>query len=423
MKNYFRFTVTALALFLVSVICITSGALAQDAIRIGALYPLSGPMALLGTHDMNGVELATEMTNERGGILGKKIELVKADTPSEAAAGSEAERLINVQKLNVLFGTYSSSLSFVASSVAEKYKKIYWETGAIADSITQRGFKYLFRTCTQASDFGIAAADFSTTKLAPQLSIDPKNLKVCIMHEDSLFGTSVMGAAEKRLSGQGVKILAKESYSKTVTDLSPLVMTFKSLRPDFVLATCYANDAVLWERQKKELNFNIKAMVGSGGGHGVLDFAKATGSDSDGVFSADFPLVKNPKTLDPKLDPPLETVFERYKQKYGDYPDLHAMSAFTSAWVFYLNVLSKAGSTDPEAIRKAAYQLDIPIGSTHMGWGVKFKGENDPEAGQNGRAFAVVMQWQSGLNYCVWPEKYAERAAIMIPLPNWKERK
>ena len=200
-------------------------------------------------------------------------------------------------------------------------------------------------------------------------------------------------------------------------------MKFKSLQPDFVLATCYANDAILWERQKRELNFNIKAMVGSGGGHGVLDFAKALGSDSDGVFSADFPLVKDPRTLDPNLDPPLEMVFERYKKKYGDSPDLHAMSAFAGAWVFYHNVLGKAGSTDPEAMRKAAYQLDIPSGSTHMGWGVKFKPETDPEGGQNSRAFAVIMQWQSGLNYCVWPEKYAERAPISIPLPKWKDRK
>ncbi len=421
MNNYFKLSAMAVALTLV--LCVSSGALAQDTIRIGALYPLSGPMALLGNHDMNGVELATAITNERGGINGKKIELVKADAPTEAAAESEAERLINVQNLNVLIGTYSSSLSFVASSVAEKYHKIYWETGAIADAITQRGFKYLFRTSSQASDFGNAAADFATEKLAPQLGIAPKDLKVCIMHEDSLFGTSTMGAAGKRLNSQGVKVLAKESYSKSVTDLSPLVMKFKSLQPDFVLATCYANDAILWERQMKELNFNIKAMIGSGGGHGLLDFAKATGSDSDGVFSGDFPLIKNPKSLDPNLDPPLQTVFERYKQKYGDYPDLHAMSGFTGAWVFYHYVLNKAGSTDPEAIRKAAYEVDIPSGGTHMGWGVKFKGEGDPEAGQNARAFAVMMQWQGGLNYCVWPERYQEREAILVPLPMWKDRK
>ncbi|TFG91690.1 MAG: amino acid-binding protein, partial [Syntrophobacterales bacterium] len=187
MKNYlYKTFVTvvslALALFFVS------GASAQDAIKIGAMYPLSGPMALLGNHGMNGVELATEIFNERGGVGGKKIELVKADAPTAEAAGSGAERLINVEKLNVIFGTYSSSLSYVASSVAEKYKKIYWETGAIADTITQRGFKYVFRNCTQASNFGEAAADFSVEKVAKELGIPLKDFRVCIMYEDSLYG-------------------------------------------------------------------------------------------------------------------------------------------------------------------------------------------------------------------------------------------
>lgn len=416
-----NFIATVSCLFFV--VAMPVGVKAQEVFKIGALYPLSGPMALLGNHDMNGVELATDMFNEKGGIKGKKIKLIKCDTPTPEAAGSEAERMINVEKLNVLFGTYSSSLSFVASSVAEKYKKIFWETGAIADNITQRNFKYLFRTCTQASDFGYAAADFSTKKLAKDLGINLKDLKVAIMHEDSLFGTSVMSVAAKRLKASGVNVLAYESYSKSVTDLSPLVMKFKMLKPDFVLATCYANDAILWQRQMREMNLNIKAMVGSGGGHGILDFAKATGKDSDGVFSADFPLVKNPKSLDPKLDPPLKTVIERYKKKYGDYPDLHAMSSFTGAWVFYKYVLAKTGSLDPEALKTAAYKVDIPIGGTHMGWGVKFQGENSAEPGQNERAFAVMMQWQGGLNYCVWPEAYAERKPILIPLPNWKDRK
>jgi len=422
MKKWLGKLVTGILLFIFSIM-LPIGVQAQDVFRVGALYPLSGPMALLGTHDMNGIELATEIFNERGGVKGKKVKLVKADAPTTEAARSEAERLINVEKLDFIFGTYSSSLSYVASSVTEKHKKIFWETGAIADNITQRNFKYLFRTCTQASDFGYAAADFSTQKLAKDLGINIKDLKVVIMHEDSLYGTSVMSAAEKRLKKGGVKVLAYESYSKSVTDLSPLVMKFKMLKPDFVLATCYANDAILWQRQMREMNLNIKAMVGSGGGHGVLDFAKATGKDSDGVFSADFPLVKDPKSLDPKLDPPLRTVFERYKKKFGDYPDLHAMSAFTSAWVFYTNVLAKTASLNPEAVKKAAYKIDIPTGKTHMGWGVKFRDENSKEPGQNDRAFAVMMQWQGGLNYCVWPDSYAERKAILIPLPEWKDRK
>ena len=373
MKGYFSRFLAIMACAALILVVFTS-AHAQD-IRIGALYPLSGPMALLGTHDMNGVELATDIINERGGIQGKKIKLIKGDAPTPEAARSEAERLINVENLNVIMGTYSSSLSFVASSVAEKHHRIFWETGAIADNITQRNFKYVFRTCSKASNFGNAAADFIVEVLAKDLRIPVKDLKVCIMHEDSLYGTSVMAAASKRLKESGVKLQAMESYSKSVTDLSPLVMKFKALKPDIVLATCYVNDAILWERQMREMNLNIKAMVGSGGGHGISDFAKALGHDSDGVFSADFPLVKNPKALDPKLDPPLRTVFDRYKKKFGEDPDMHAMASFTGAWVFYKYVLAKAASLDPESLRKAILQVDVPMGGSHMGWGMKFQGE------------------------------------------------
>lgn len=105
-----------------------------------------------------------------------------------------------------------------------------------------------------------------------------------------------------------------------------------------------------------------------------------------------------------------------------DYPDLHAMSAFTGAWVLYKHIFPKAGSLDPEAIRKAALQVDIPEGGTHMGWGVKYAGEGHPMQGTNLRAFSVMMQWQKGLNCAVWPKKYSEKEAIYIPLPPWNQR-
>ena len=406
----------------ITLIFIPANVPAQDTVRVGALYPLTGPLALLGTHDYNGVELATIMKNEMGGVLGKKITLIKSDAPTAEAAKSETERLANVEKLKLIMGTYSSSLSFVASAAADKNKVIFFETGAIADPITQRGLKYVFRNCATASQFGNTQADFIKEVLAPKFGIAPKDLKAVIMFEDSLFGTAVGGAAEKRLKEHGIQVLAVESYSKSVTDLSSLVMKFKALKPDVVVATCYLNDAILFNRQSKEMNFYVKALVGGGGGHGILDFAKAVGNDSNGVFSSDFPLVKNPAALDPKITPALKDVMERYKSKYGDYPDLHAMSAFTGAWVLYHYILPKAGSMDPEAIRNSAMQINIPEGGTHMGWGVKYAGEGDPMMGTNLKAFNVMMQWQKGLNYSVWPKKYAERDLISVPLPPWNKR-
>lgn len=403
-------------------IAVSNAAFAQEVIKIGALYPFSGAMALLGTHNFNGVELATTMINEKGGIQGKKIVFVKGDVPTAEAARSETERLISVEKLKVLMGTYSSSLSYVASAVAAKHNITYWETEAISDPITQRGFKYLFRTSPTGSEFGNTAANFCNEVLSPKLGIKPKDMRVAIMFEDSLFGTTVGETEQKRLKELGFNIVATDSYSSRVTDLSSLVMKFKSLNPDIIVACSYLNDAILFQKQMKELKFYVKAMVGSGGGHGILDFAKALGNDSNGIFSSDFPLIKDPAVLDPKLDPPLKTVMDKYKAKYGDIPDLHAMSGFTAAMIFYQHVLPKAISLNPNDIRKAALQVDIPNGSTHMGWGVKYAGDGHPMMGTNLRAFNVMMQWQGIMNYCVWPKKYAEKEMMMVPLPPWDKR-
>ncbi len=403
-------------------IAIPVTALGQETIRIGALYPFSGAMALLGTHNFNGVELATTIVNEKGGIQGKKIVFVKGDVPTAEAARSETERLISVEKLKVLMGTYSSSLSYVATAVAAKHNITYWETEAISDPITQRGFKYLFRTSPTGSEFGNTAANFCNEILSPRLGIKPGNMRVALMFEDSLFGTTVGETEQKRLKELGFNLVATDSYSSRVTDLSSLVMKFKSLNPDIIVACSYLNDAILFQKQMKEMKLYVKAMVGSGGGHGILDFAKALGNDSNGIFSSDFPLIKEPAVLDPKLDPPLRTVLERYKAKYGETPDLHAMSGFTAAMIFYQHVLPKALSLEPNDIRKAALQVDIPNGSTHMGWGVKYAGEGHSMMGTNLRAFNVMMQWQQGMNYCVWPKKYTEKDMIMVPLPPWDKR-
>jgi branched-chain amino acid transport system substrate-binding protein len=394
----------------------------EEVIRIGTLFPLSGPMALLGTHDLNGVELATIMVNERGGIWGKKINLVKGDAPNPEAAASEAERLISMEKVKLIIGTFSSSLSYVASAVAERHKAIYWEIGAIADAITERGFKYLFRTAPLASGHGILASNFSKEALAPILRKAPNELKVAVMHEDSLYGTSVGTTANKRLKELGFNVVAVESYSQKATDLSPLVMKFKALKPDIIIATSYVNDAILSRRQMKELNLYVKAIVGTGAGYGIADFAKALGKDVNGIFSVDAPLFKDPAALDPNLDPPLKEVWKRYKEKYGYDIDLHAMLGFGGAMALYKYVLPKAGSLDPDAVRKVALQVEIPAGTTLLGHGVKFAGEGHPHQGNNLIAHACIEQWQDGQTYIVHPKKWAERNIINVPLPPWDKR-
>ena len=418
MKKHFM----VLSLLLAFLTCISGNTYGEEVIDIGTLFPMSGPMALGGIRDLNGVELATLMVNEKGGVLGKKINLVKADASSPEAAQSEAERLITLKKIKLIIGSYSSQIAFVASAVAEKNGVIYWEMVAVADNLTQRGFKYFFRTGCSASLLGVTAANFAGEAVASKLGKSPKELKVGVIHEDSLFGSTVGPAGAKRLKELGFNVVAVESYNAKTTDLSPLVMKLKALNPDIIITTSYINDGILLCRQMKELNLNTKVLIGTGGGFETPDFGKGLGKDVNGFFSLQPLFFTNPAALDPKLDPPLKDVLKRFKEKYGYEMDSPGMSGFGAAMVLYKFVLPKAGSFDPEAVRKAALQVDVPEGSTVLGFGIKFAGDGDPNQGQNIKAYTGAMQWQNEKSYVVYPKKNAEKDIIDIPLKPWNKR-
>ena len=400
---------------------ISSPVIAAETVRIGALFPFTGPLALLGQESFNGATIAQDMVNEKGGIRGKQVEWVKADGVDPKKAMTECERLINVEQIKIVFGTYSSSLAFAASEVAERNKVIYWEQGAIADKITQRGFKYLFRTMPIAGDFGILAAKFAQDVVAPKLGNDPKKMKVAIMFEDSLYGTTVGNSANVYAKKLGMDVVGFESYSLKSVDISPIVMRFKAKNPDVIIATSYMEDAILYWKQAKDMDLNAKAFIGTGAGHGMPDWAKTFGNAGNYIFDIDPPIGINPKIYNAKTSATLKEFQERMNKKFGHLPATHATAGFVAAQVLFEDVLARAGSVDPEAVRKAALQVDIPQGGTVYGFGVKFAPPDHPDAGQNLRAHPVLMQWQEQKMWVVYPPDFAVRSPL-LPLPTWEER-
>jgi branched-chain amino acid transport system substrate-binding protein len=391
--------------------------------KIGALFPLSGPMAQLGEDTFRGAEVARKMINEQGGVLGNQVVWAKADAPDATAATSEAERLINVEKVKIIYGSYSSALSYAASEVAERNKVIYWEQGATADSITQRGFKYLFRVLQLGSNLGDVAADYMAQVVAPTLKIDPKQMKVGLIYEDTLYGTTTGGAAVQRCKELGMNVVLAETYSQKAVDLSSIVLKLKSLRPDVMIVTQYISDGILFWRQAKELGFNVKAFSGTGAAHGLPDFPKAVGDDANYVLDSDPAVGLNTANLTPRAQQELKTFRERFSKEYpGRVPAVHATLGYLGAMVLFKHVIPAAGGLDPDKIRDVAMKLDIADGDTVMGWGVKFAPPGHKNAGTNLRAYSVMMQWQEQQLYVVHPEKWAMRKAV-LPLPTWEERR
>ena len=394
----------------------------QQPWKIGALYPLTGSLALLGTENLNGAKIAVDMINEQGGIAGHKIELVTGDASTPDKAQSEAERLSSLENLKVITGTYSSGLSFAASQVVERRGGIYWETGGISDGLTKRGFKNYFRVVFTASQNGQLAAGLAKDVIAKALKKEPKDIKVMVIHEDSDYGTSVATAAEMRAKELGFTIAAKTAYKATTTDLSPLILRMKAESPHIVIASSYAHDALLIQRQMKQLGVNVDAFIGTGGIYGLPSFAEGLGTAVNGIFDTEGSATINTAALSKDAAKQLDDFKKRFQAAHGKPPSYVGTQGFVGTYLLLDNVLRKAGSLDPEKVRQAAVAVDVPDGGTALGWGVKFAGETDPMRGQNIRSYPVAQQWQNGKLVVVSPDKTKTTDAILMPLPAWDKR-
>ncbi|NIM97916.1 MAG: ABC transporter substrate-binding protein [candidate division Zixibacteria bacterium] len=394
----------------------TSTVDAAEVLKIGALFPMTGDLSRLGIDSFQGAELARIVQNEMGGLLGKKIVFVRGDAVTPKAAMTEAERLITIEGVDIILGTYSSSRSYAASEVAEKYGKIYWEQGAVSNKITERGLKNLFRLCPKSSQYAEFAMNFVVKGVCPKIAIDPKKLRLAVVFEDSLYGTTTGEFVLKQCEKLGINMVASESYSAKATDLSSLVMKLKDAKPDVLVGTQYLTDGILFWRQAKELNFNVKAFVGTGGGPSMYDYGDALGDDATGVIDTSF--CPPSDTVNRNYAPGVEEFLKKYRQVFKQeitsvYPPIN----YTHSMVLW-DVIKRAGSTDPKAVRKAAFQTDIPDQTTVTGYGIKFD-----STGQNIRARVILEQWQDRKLYPVWPPQAASpgREAI-LPMPKWEER-
>lgn len=371
----------------------------SDTIKIGALFPLSGNLALLGEESFRGVELAVEEINANGGINGKKVELVKGDAVDPDAAQSEANRLINKENINLIVGSYSSGISFAASEVAERNSVLYFELGAVADSITNRGYQYVFRTNPPASYFSRVHIDFIKEKVAPALGKDLSDIKVAIVHEDSDYGTTIAEEAKKLAEENGMKIVGVMPYSQSTNDLSSVVVKIKNQNPDVLIAVSYLNDAILLSRQSAELGLDVPVFIGSGGGHTMKDFYEAVGKNAELLFNVDFPQYQ----INSESAPGMKEFLEMYQKKYGSQPRSgHSLTNYMGMQVV-LDIVKKANSMDSEKIREVALEHIVEPGTTPTGWGVKF----DMSTGQNIDSQPYVHQWINGELIGVWPDHIA----------------
>ena len=371
-------------------------ALAQaNETRLGALFPLSGNLALLGDESFRGLELAAEERNAAGGLLGRPIRLVKADATDASQAAAEARRLMGAEKVGAIFGSYGSQLALPASQVVELQGMTYLELGAISDALTERGFRGLFRTCPRASDFGRLSVAAVTEVLAPLWQGEPAGIGIAILHEEGLYGQTVAGFQEAELKAHNLRQVEKLAYAPRAADLGAMVQRLRGAGAQLVLHTGFQNDILLFFRAMQEARWLPRMVVGAGAGYSLAETARNIGPAFDGTLNVDFPQFE----VNERAAPGARRFVEDYRRRYGSEPRSgHSLAAYVGARAC-LEAMQRAGGLDRDRLRPALLATDIAEGATANGWGLRFD-----EKGQNTRAQPALLQWQRGRLLTVGPQ-------------------
>jgi branched-chain amino acid transport system substrate-binding protein len=376
-------------------------------ITIGAIYPLTGPQAPGGKEELGGVEAALQVAQSQGLLSAHRVQLqiVNAITPGDASAA--VDQLVTQYHVPAILGTYGSSLSADASARAEKLKTVYWETGAVADPITAQR-RYVFRTVATGSSLGRMAVNFTHDVLIPASGVAAP--RVVVVQVNDIYGRSV-GGGEVALARQlGINVVDTIEYNPNAYDPYALAGRIASDRPDFLWDVSYLDDGVAIWQAIQALHVPLKAAVGTSSAFCMPEFGRRLGAAAIGVYAADKPdATISMAALSPsgrKLLAAAKSSYERYNRTAMTIP---AVAGFVGAWTLLHDVLAKmSGDVTPDTIRAAALRVDVPLGDSINGGGVRFGADGTLDEGQNTRAAAVVGQWQAVQDMrVVYPAAYA----------------
>ena len=401
-------------------VTLAGGALAQDkTVKIGALFPLSGNAASAGVHAKAAIEVAIDIINNAhpelgnfplaknaglAGLGGAKVEVVFADNQGSPATGqNQALRLITEEKVVALTGAYQSGITLTASAIAEKYGIPFVNGESVAANLTERGFKWFFRTTPIATDFAKVYYDFLTDMKAAGAKTDT----VALVHDNTEYGSSVANVITAVFKEKGMAAPLDVAYPANATDIQSQVLQLKDKKPDVVLMVTYTSDAILFAKTMQAQDYKPPMLLADDAGYSDPSFLKAVGKISQGAFN------RSSWSLGPPGSP-TAIIAKMYKEKSGDDIDDTAARQMTGFFTL-VEAIDRAGSTDPAKIQAALKATDLKPEQLVLGYkGIKFD-----DKGQNILASGVIIQLQDGENYVsVWPKASAEKAPI-LPYKGW----
>ncbi|MBS0559349.1 MAG: ABC transporter substrate-binding protein, partial [Proteobacteria bacterium] len=356
-----------------------SQARAADDVVIGAIYPMTGNSAPIGADAKAALETISEIINGqhapipmlmgKGGGLpnlgGAKIRIIMADHQNDPQkARAEAERLITQEHVVALIGSYTSATAATISQVADRYEVPYLAMDNSSPSLNKRGLKWFFRTSPHDEMFTQAMFDFFK---AIGEKTGQKVKSVALIYEDSIFGSDSSAVQKQLAEANGITVAADLRYRAGSPSLSAEANRLKEANADVVMPSSYTNDAILLLKGMDEIGYKPHAIMAQAAGFQEQAFLTAVGPLAEGAMS------RSSFALDAvKARPAIPTVDALYKAKAGKDLNDNTARQVTAVQVL-ADAINRAGSADPDAIRKALIATDVPGDQLIVPWkGVKF---------------------------------------------------
>ena len=376
-------------------------AAAAQAIRVGAVVPLTGRYAGGGAQVKAGYELAVEAINAAGGVTvgGRKvpIELAMLDDESDATKTVSRMETLAAQGIVAYLGGFGSDLHAAAASVAEKNKTPYLGVAFALHKIHQQGFRYLFSPFWKSPDIG--------QQLVPLLQSIPaadRPKTVAIFQEKTDWGREMATAWTEAGKAAGYQVAVNAEYAPGAKDFSDMILKAKAARAEAVFAVPTPPDGMTIVKQMKELDYNPKLTLMVRAPDPPV-WGKNLGKDGDYVLLA-------PGWHHAARYPGVKELNEAHVKRVGRPADVMTGPSYASVQIL-AKAIERAGALDKDKIRDAiaATEMTTVVGP------VRFRPDG------TGIVPSVFNQWLNGKQELVWPKEFAT-APFVYPAPPFAKR-
>jgi len=325
---------------------LTTGASAQNAIRIGVVTPLSGTYAGIGQQVKWGLDLAAAQINAGGGVMGRKLELIYEDEEANpAVAVQKAEKLFQVNKVDFLTGTVNSGSTLAVGQLAERNNRLIATTVSFADSITaDKCSPNVFRVNARAGMQSAALADW--------LAQTKPNANVFYLGPDYEMGRSTVAAFKSAAEAKGSKTVGEVFAPLDNKDYSPFFGQIRAARPAVIYTSVAGNDTVRLLSQMDEFGLNRNVQVVGASGTVTSQNLPAIGKAADGFVTG----VGYSTSLDSAENRKFVADFEAATM---NQPDLYGADSY-GVLFFYKAAVEKARSVDTDKLREAMRGIQWP---------------------------------------------------------------